>query len=473
MRIAHVVGLSPDGRSLVVATESGDELAVAADDRLRDALRGIGARHGRLETPMDSSLSPRDIQARVRAGASLDEVTEAAGIPLERVERFAAPVLAEREHIAAMAVSSSVRRRGETSGHRNLRATAAERLLKHGVDVDSLVWDSHRLADGRWAVTADYALGEENQRATFFFDPRGRYSVAADDPARWLVGEQPPGTATAGPGGGDARAADEPTVDLSDELALVRAIQEPAAARPTTEVLAEVEHEQTERTVVRALRSVPAPPAAPVDPAPAANRADEREGPSDEQSRLDPAGLEQSGGEQSGGERSGGEQPSELNVLYAMLDDGGRDGEHPGEPRPHAGPSDAAAVPDTSTGGWEPPRDVDYPVEPSPEEAEPAPVEPDRAADPLGGGDHEADDSKAGADSGPATIGGRPDGPPAPDELPGSESGAASSSAEGAQRTAEQFELETEPAPTKPSKRKRASVPSWDEIMFGGPKPPG
>jgi hypothetical protein len=26
-------------------------------------------------------------------------------------------------------------------------------------------------------------------------------------------------------------------------------------------------------------------------------------------------------------------------------------------------------------------------------------------------------------------------------------------------------------ASRKPGRRKRASVPSWDEIMFGGPKP--
>ncbi len=41
---------------------------------------------------------------------------------------------------------------------------------------------------------------------------------------------------------------------------------------------------------------------------------------------------------------------------------------------------------------------------------------------------------------------------------------------------ADEFELESqaraEPAAErKPAKRKRASVPSWDEIMFGGPKP--
>lgn len=501
MRIAHVVGLSPDGRSLVVATDSGEELAVAADDRLRDALRGIGARHGRLETPMDSSLSPRDIQARIRAGASLEEVTEAAGMPLERVERFAAPVLAEREHLAAMAVSSSVRRRGETSGHRNLRATAAERLLKRGVDVDSLVWDSHRLEDGRWAVTADYTLGDESQRATFFFDPRGRYSVAGDDAARWLIGEQPPGAQATRQRSGDARAAaDEPTVDLTDELALVRAIQEPTAEPAPTEVV-EVVHEQREHTVVRALRSVPDPQPKPQEPE------------DSEPSASEPAeSTEQQDREQSENGQTEVEEPSELGTLYAMLEGGGDDEAATGQPRGHAGPSDAAAVPDTGNGGWEPAIEVNYPVEPSPEdEAELAPAEhPDRsrvpmddkasvelsnpvdegapAAGQLPGTDEPAPpyartDAAARAEEARA-VHAREDAEPEPHVVVDPETVAdpetsadletgAGSETETDPEAAEPFELESEPAPARPVKRKRASVPSWDEIMFGGPKPPG
>jgi hypothetical protein len=83
-------------------------------------------------------------------------VARVAGMPLDRVERFAAPVIAEREHVATMAMTSSVRRRGETSGHRNLRVAVTERLVARGVDIDAIAWDSYRQDDGRWTVTADY-----------------------------------------------------------------------------------------------------------------------------------------------------------------------------------------------------------------------------------------------------------------------------------------------------------------------------
>src|SRR5690242_7509388 len=112
----------------------------------RSAATGQGKEQ--LEIKMESALSPREIQTRIRSGESLEDVAEVAGIPLDRVERFAAPVIAEREYVAAQAMASSVRRRGETSGHRKLRITVTERLLARGVDVDALVWDSYRRADG-------------------------------------------------------------------------------------------------------------------------------------------------------------------------------------------------------------------------------------------------------------------------------------------------------------------------------------
>ena len=132
MRAARLIGLSPDGRSVIVATDTGEELAIAADDRLRAALRGDRPRLGQLEIEMESVLSPREIQTRIRAGEDLADVARVAGIPADRVERFAAPVLAERDHIARQAMASSVRRRGETSAHRNLRTVVDERLRRKG-----------------------------------------------------------------------------------------------------------------------------------------------------------------------------------------------------------------------------------------------------------------------------------------------------------------------------------------------------
>ena len=80
MRGARIVGLSPDGRFVIVATETGEELAIAADDRLRAALRGDRPRLGQLEIKMQSALSPREIQTRIRSGESVEDVARVAGV---------------------------------------------------------------------------------------------------------------------------------------------------------------------------------------------------------------------------------------------------------------------------------------------------------------------------------------------------------------------------------------------------------
>ena len=116
---------------------------------------------------MESALTPREIQTRIRAGVSLDDVAKAAGVPTEKVEPYAAPVVAEREHVARTALTCPVRRRGESSSTRSLRAVVAERLQHRGIDVDSAVWDAWRDPDRRWTVKGHYHSGSAEHEALF------------------------------------------------------------------------------------------------------------------------------------------------------------------------------------------------------------------------------------------------------------------------------------------------------------------
>jgi len=141
---------------------------------------------------MESALRPRDIQARIRAGESPEAVAAVAQMPMERVMAFAGPVLAERDHVASLAQRASVRRRGGGDAPtRNLGAWVTERLRIRGVDPASAEWDAWRRDDGRWAVRVSYFAEESDEKvAMFAYDAPGRYAVPDDDEARWLVGEQ-------------------------------------------------------------------------------------------------------------------------------------------------------------------------------------------------------------------------------------------------------------------------------------------
>ena len=78
------VGLSKDGKTLVLVSDAGEEFTVEVDHRLRTALRGDNARLGQLEMRMESTLRPRDIQARIRAGESAEDVAAAWNLSLPR-----------------------------------------------------------------------------------------------------------------------------------------------------------------------------------------------------------------------------------------------------------------------------------------------------------------------------------------------------------------------------------------------------
>lgn len=184
----RVVAVSNDGTRLVLKAADSTEYTLPIDERLRAAVRNDRARLGQIEIEVESHLRPRDIQARIRAGASAEEVAQLAGIPVERVRRFEGPVLAERAFMAERARKTPVRRPGENSGP-PLGEAVQERLLLRGADRDTVIWDSWRRDDGTWEVLLVYRVAGEVHSASWSYDPPRRLVQAVDDEARSLIGE--------------------------------------------------------------------------------------------------------------------------------------------------------------------------------------------------------------------------------------------------------------------------------------------
>lgn len=190
---------------------------------------------------MDQTLSPREIQARIRAGASVSDLVEESGVPADRIQAFAGPVLAEREHVARSARAATIRRRGEAGTHRRLGELMAARLRSRGINDDDVSWDAWRQSDLKWRVTAHLgsSVEAETRSAEFIFDPKGRFSVAHNADARWMIGEEAL----------DAAPEDENTVDFHDELALVRATQpesHPRDEAPASELMHDANEDTSE-----------------------------------------------------------------------------------------------------------------------------------------------------------------------------------------------------------------------------------
>ena len=285
---------------------------------------------------MDSALTPREIQARIRAGESLQEVARAAGLGVEWVEPFAAPVIAEREFLAGQAQAHPVRRGGETIAHRTLGQVVTDRLASRRVDLETVVWDAWKLEGRRWVVRVDYDSGKAHREARFIYDASGRFSIADNDDARWLLGLH---SASHGPQPGRRRREEdaEPTVGLNDELALVRVVQ------PRVDE-----------------------PADPEDTAPLEELSDE----------LDDAYSEGELTEVDGVYDIVPASDSGLDVLYDMLSSFDEDSVqvYAGLIRPADGPSASPVLDDGPAAADEPEAEIEVAVEPEPEvvtEAEP------------------------------------------------------------------------------------------------------
>lgn len=179
----ELVGLHEDGEHLVLAAPDGTRFRVRIDEALRAAVRRDRPQLEQLRAQGAGALSPREIQSRIRAGATAQEVADEADLPVEHVRRYEGPVLAEREYVADQARATRV---GRDAGAPLLGDLVTDRLAARGVDLDSLAWDSAREGNQPWTVVARFTVGDVERVARWTFDAAKRTVVADEDEARWL-----------------------------------------------------------------------------------------------------------------------------------------------------------------------------------------------------------------------------------------------------------------------------------------------
>jgi Protein of unknown function (DUF3071) len=188
MQELRFVAVSEDGSYAVLAIPGrSGRFILPIDERLRAVALGQASRLAQYEIEVESPLRPKEIQARIRAGETAEEIADAAGIPVERVRWFEGPVLAERGYIADQAQAGSVRRAGDSSGPGpRLGDIVTARLSASGSDPADGQWDSRKRGDGNWQVSLTFPSGGRLHVAEWVFDPRRRHVMPDDDNAARL-----------------------------------------------------------------------------------------------------------------------------------------------------------------------------------------------------------------------------------------------------------------------------------------------
>ena len=187
MQELRLVAVSEDGSYAILAVPGrSDRFLVPIDDRLRTVAKGQFSRLAQYEIEVENPLRPKEIQDRIRAGETAEEIADAAGIPADRVRRFEGPVLAERQYRAQEAQRATIRGHGEAVPGPRLGDIVTERLSRAAANAEITEWDSRKRPDGNWQVQLQFVIGGQTSIAEWIYDPRRRHVIPDDEHSKRL-----------------------------------------------------------------------------------------------------------------------------------------------------------------------------------------------------------------------------------------------------------------------------------------------
>lgn len=154
-----------EDRTLIVATDAGEEFRLIVDDAVLGELRQLSRRE---QSP--GKASPREIQSLVRSGKTRAEIAELTGLEQADIERYEEPVLAERRYILELAHAVPVRTSIEEGAEQQFGAVIAERLI--GLGAQRVDWTSWRDEEAGWMVELRFASHDVDHQALWSFEHR-------------------------------------------------------------------------------------------------------------------------------------------------------------------------------------------------------------------------------------------------------------------------------------------------------------
>ena len=197
--IGAAAGTDPSSGGIVVQAEDGERFQLSLDDALRAAVGPTVVQRPAASEPVAKPrprptsthpLTPREIQTRVRAGESAQELADDSGTPMDKIMRFAYAVLEERSRVADEARRARARRDGDG----NLvpfGETVDSRFAAHAIEPQSVEWDSFRRPDGSWVVSAAWTTDGTERHAHWAFSLTARTVLPLDQVSSDLLSDRP------------------------------------------------------------------------------------------------------------------------------------------------------------------------------------------------------------------------------------------------------------------------------------------
>jgi hypothetical protein len=194
----HLIGYTEDLELLVLdrAPDGDGEYTVPVDPDLLATIEqlleqrqavGVGVPAEALAPPValrapevatHAALSPAQIQTQLRAGRSVRAVARDAGTDVAWIERWLAPILAERDRVLREAREATA---GPGRSRRPFGDVVQRNLGDRGVDEGGARWEAVRRDDDLWRITVRFDDAGRARSATWIFD-RGEGALLPQSP---------------------------------------------------------------------------------------------------------------------------------------------------------------------------------------------------------------------------------------------------------------------------------------------------
>lgn len=184
MRALRFTKLSDDGAFLQFRDSDGIDYQIEIDEQIRDAVRQWKERPKPQEQDSNQNLTVAEIQSRIRAGITAEDLAQVTGMELGRIRKYEQPVLQERYFISEKARQTEIRR---ARGGANFNEIVENRVASGGGNVGSMRWDSWRREDGRWNVALSFVGKKGENEAHWVFDAAVSTIAPLNEVARWLL----------------------------------------------------------------------------------------------------------------------------------------------------------------------------------------------------------------------------------------------------------------------------------------------
>ena len=164
MQELRLVAVSEDGSTRSSRSRAQRAFFAANRRPAEDVARGV-LPAGAVEIEVESPLRPKEIQDRIRAGETAEEIADAAGVPrtMRRFRgRYRGRSLGRRKRSGTVGP-------GDAGAGPRLGEVVTERWLSRWPEDQ---WDSRKREDGNWQVQLVYTVGGRMQMAEWVIRPR-------------------------------------------------------------------------------------------------------------------------------------------------------------------------------------------------------------------------------------------------------------------------------------------------------------